>query len=132
MKKPADFFRGLASVLLVVNLLLNSGCLHFGAPAAPAGTVTYVDGELDASLGNRYEAVAAAASQAIPQLGLGRPDETRDEYSDTFLTHTAKGAHVQIVVTKANDNLTTVSILLDAPGDQPLSRAILEKIKANL
>ncbi len=135
MKKPTYLFRALAGALLAANLFLSSGCFLFAVAAvgaAAAGTVAYVDGKLEATLGNRYESVVSATSVAITQLGFDKPEERKDELSDTFTTHTAKGNQVVIVVTKDGDASTKVSIRVDTMGDQAMSQTILDKIKSNL
>ena len=135
MKRAYDFFRPLATVLLAATLLLGSGCWLFvvGAVAATAaGSVAYVDGKLEASLGNGYESVVTATDRAISQLEFTKPEERKDQLSDTFVTHTAKDERIEILVTKAGDNLTQVSIRVGTFGDQALSQTVLDKIKANL
>jgi hypothetical protein len=135
MVKAYHFIRPLATILLGTTLLLGTGCwlVVVGAVAATAaGSVAYVDGKLEASLGNSYESVVTATGRAISQLEFSKPEERRDQLSDTFVTYTAKGDHLEILVTKAGDNLTQVSIRVGTFGDQALSQTVLDKIKANL
>jgi hypothetical protein len=135
MKKSTCLFRGLASAVLAATLLLNSGCFLLAVAAvgaAAAGTVAYVDGKLEATLGNRYEAVVSATNSAITQLGFAKPEERKDELTDTLTTHTSTGKQVIIVLTKDGDASTKVSIRIDTMGDQAMSQSILDKIKANL
>jgi len=135
MKKSTYLFRGLAGVLLAANLFLNSGCFLVAVAAvagAAAGTVAYVDGKLETTLGHRYESVVSATNSAITQLGFAKPEEHKDELTDTLTTHTAKGNQVAIVLTKDGDASTKVSIRVDTMGDKEISQTILDKIKANL
>lgn len=135
MKISIRTFRNLAAALLALNLLFTSGCFLFAVAAvgaAAAGTVAYVDGKLEASLGNRYEAVVSAANAAIKQLDFAKPEERKDELSDTLVTHSAKGDRIEVVVTKVGDTLTKVSIRIGTFGDQQMSQSILDKIKSNL
>jgi len=135
MKKSTYFFRGLAGALLAATLLLNSGCFLFAVAAvgaAAAGTVAYVDGKLEATLGYPYNTVADATNKAINQLGFAKPEEHKDELSDILTTHTAKGNQVVITLTKDGDSSTKVSIRVDTMGDKEISQTILDKIKSNL
>jgi len=136
MKKSTYLFRGLAGALLAATLLLNSGCFLFAVAAvgaaAAAGTVAYVDGKLESTLGYPYNTVADASNKAINQLGFAKPEEHKDELSDTLTTHTAKGNQVVIILTKDGDASTKVSIRIDTMGDKEISQSILDKIKSNL
>lgn len=135
MKKLTYFFRTLAAGLLAANLLLSSGCFLFAVAAVgagAAGTVAYVDGKLEASLGYSFESVAAASNRAISQLQFAQPEERKDALSDTLTTHDAKGDSIEVIVTKVGDSLTKVDIRVGTFGDQQMSQSILDKIKANL
>jgi len=135
MKTAKYLSRGLAGILLGANLLLTSGCFLFvvGAVAAGAvGTVAYVDGKLEVSLGYKYEAVVAAANQAIVQLKFAKPEERKDALSDTLISHMANDDRVEIVVTNVSENLTKVDIRVGTLGDRQMSQTVLDKIKANL
>jgi hypothetical protein len=135
MKKSFSLYRGLAAVLLAANLLCSSGCFLFvvGAVAAgAAGSVAYVDGKLEVTLGNGYESVVVASNKVIVQLQFAQPEERQDALSDTLVTHNAKGDRIEIVVTKAGDNLTNLAIRIGTFGDQQMSQDILDKIKASL
>ncbi len=135
MNKSKYLLRSLAAILLGANLLFNSGCFLFAVAAvgaAAAGTVAYVDGKLEATLNNGYDSVVSASNKAIAQLEFAKPEERKDELSDTLVTHTAKGDRIEIVVTKAGDKLTKVSIRVGTFGDQQMSQTILDKINSNL
>jgi hypothetical protein len=135
MKTTTSIHRVLTVLLLAGSLVLNSGCwLVVVGVAAGAGAVTvaYVDGDLQVTYGYSYDKVVAATEQANTQLGFARPEEQKDELSDTFHTHTAKGDSVKIVVTKATGSSTKVDIRIGAFGDEVMSNSINDKIKANL
>ena len=132
MKISARYFRPLSAVLLGANLLLASSCWLVVVGAAAAGTVAYVDGNLESSLGNRYEPVVAATNTALVQLGYAKAEERKDALTDTFVTHTANGSRVEVIVTNVHESLTKVNIRIGTFGDQQMSQSILEKIKSNL
>lgn len=117
------------------TLLLVSGCRLFvvgAAAGAGALTVAYIDGKVEADYGSSYDKVVAAANSAITQLGFSKPEERRDELTDTFTTYNAKGDSIKIVVTRTSDNSSKVTIRVGTFGDRELSMMISDKIKANL
>ncbi|HTB63906.1 MAG TPA: DUF3568 family protein, partial [Opitutales bacterium] len=61
-----------------------------------------------------------------------KPEEHKDDVSDTFTTHTTNGNHVAIILTRDGEASTKVSIRIDTMGDQAMSQTILDKIKSNL
>jgi hypothetical protein len=132
MKRSTCLIRGLVGCLLGANLLLNSGCFLFAVAAVSAGSVAFIDGKLEVSMSNSYAAVVAASNQAISQLQFALPEESKDALTDSLVTRNAKGDRVEIVVTKVNDNLTSVTIRIGTFGNQAMSQTILDKIKSNL
>lgn len=127
--------RILAGAALASALALSSGCFLVAvgaAGAAGAGTVAYIRGELDASLGSRLDAVVGAADRAIAQLQFAKISDTRDAFSAVIVARTAQDQKITITVTKEADELSKVRIRIGVFGDEPKSRAILDKIKANL
>ena len=139
MKTLKHLPRSALALTLAGSLLFNSGCwlLVVGAVAgAAAVTVAYVDGGLDATYGAPYDQVVTASEKAVAQLEFAKPEEQRDALSDTLTTHDAKGARVQIIVTRLSDTSTKVSIRVgaigDTKGDQAMANTINDKIKANL
>lgn len=134
-KPNRPIHRTLTALLLAGSLLFSSGCWLFvvGAVAgATAVTVAYVDGTLTADYATNYDHVVAATRLAITQLQFATPEEQADALSATFNTDNARGNHIKIVVTRINDNSTRVVIRVGAFGDEMISMAINDKIKADL
>jgi hypothetical protein len=123
--------------LLVVlgTLAITSGCFLVAvgaAGAAGAGTVAYVRGELNATLGNQYNPVVDASSRAVSQLQFAMVSETRDAFNAEIIARTAQDKKIDITVTKQGDDLTNIRIRIGMFGNEEESRAILDRIKLNL
>jgi hypothetical protein len=110
-----------------------TGCMSGGAStlAAP-GTVIYARGELDATLGNRLEAVDKATNTALTDLRFMKLSEKKDALVSLYEVRTAEDKKISVKVYRITDTLTKVRIRVDHFGDQALSRTILEKIQAEL
>jgi hypothetical protein len=124
--------RLLAALSLAGMVILQSGCLVIAAGAAGAGTVAYIRGELDATLGNKYDAVVQATNGAITQLQFVKVGDKKDALSAELTARTAEDKKVQITIKTVADNLTKVEIRVGFWGDETMSRTILDKIKSNL
>jgi hypothetical protein len=114
-------------------LVLTSGCFLVAvgaAGAAGAGTVAYVRGELDVTLGKTYEQVVNASNRALVQLEFARVSERKDAFSALLTARTAEDKKIEVKLTKEGDSLTKVTIRVGVFGDETMSRAILEKIEA--
>jgi len=123
-----------ASTLLALSMV-TSGCFLVAvgaAGAAGAGTVAYIRGELDASLGNRYDTVVGATDNAVGQLQFAKIRESKDAFSSEIVARTAEDKKIDIVIAKEADNLTKVKIRVGVFGDEEKSRAILDRVRANL
>jgi hypothetical protein len=109
----------------------TTGCMS-PATVAPAGTVVYVRGELDATLGNRLEAVDKATNTALTDLRFVRTSEKKDALVSLYEVRTAEDKKVSVKVYRITDTLTKVRIRVEIFGSETLSRTILEKIQAEL
>jgi hypothetical protein len=135
MKQTGFPFHSLTALAFAVTLAATSGCFLVAigaAGAAGAGTVAYIRGELDATLGNQYDLVIKATDGSIGQLQFAKVRETKDAFSSEIIARTAEDKKIDITITKVADNLTKVAIRIGVFGDEEKSRAILDKIKGNL
>lgn len=119
---------GLALLSAVLSL---SGCLAVAAGAG-AGVVAYVRGDLETTLANDYNPVVEATRSAIEALEFVKVSDHKDAFKAVVIARTAVDKKVEILVTKAGKNLTNIKIRVGLFGDEQLSLAILEKIKAKL
>jgi type IV pilus assembly protein PilQ len=95
-------------------------------------TVAWADSALTASYGYNYDQVVAATGKAIEQLQFAQPGQQKDALSTAFSMHNARGDLINIVVTHTGDNAANVVIRVGTAGDEMISEAINDKIKANL
>ena len=132
MKTTKASIQLLGAFLLVSAILVTPGCFIVVAGAAGAGTVAYVRGELDATLDKPLDAVAAAADDAIAQLQFAKISESKDAFTADLIARTAEDKKIEIKITKKGDGVSGVAIRIGLFGDEEKSRAILDKINANL
>ena len=119
---------GLALLPAVAGL---TGCVS-STTSTPAGTVVYAYRSLDATLAEDYSRVVDATRQAIKDLEFSKVTENKDAFTAIFEAHTALDKTVEITVTNTGKNLTSIKIRVGVIGDQPMSSAVLDKIKARL
>lgn len=124
--------RLVACLLGILSIGLTSGCVVVAAGAAGAGAVAWVRGELDANLGNSFDDVSRATTRALEQLQLAKISEAKSALDAEFVARTGQDKRIQIRLDRTTDNLTRVRIRVGTFGDEALSRAILDKIRANL
>jgi hypothetical protein len=126
------------AIAMLAASALTPGCVVAAvgvagvAGAAGAGSVAYVRGELDAHLGNPFDAVATAAEKAVAQLQLYKVSETKDAFSEKIVARDAEDKKIEITADKEADNLTKLTIRIGMFGDEEKSHAILDKVNANL
>jgi hypothetical protein len=114
---------------------VESGCVVAAvgvAGAAGAGTVAYIRGELDATLSNDLKSVDTASKRAIQELQFAYVSESSDAFTSEIIARTADDKKIDIKLIKQADTLTKVQIRVATFGDEPMSRAILDRIKADL
>jgi hypothetical protein len=133
--KSKNPMRRLRLTILLGTLGLTSGCFLVAvgaAGAAGAGTVAYVRGELDATLGSPYSPVVDAAGRAVSQLQFTTVSVSRDAFNAEIIARTAQDKKVDVTVSRQADDLTTIKIRIGLFGNEEESRAILDRIKGNL
>lgn len=124
--------RLIAALLAALPIAFTSGCLAVAAGAAGAGTVAYIRGELDASLSYNLDAVDRATNRAAEQLRFAKINEGSDALARIITLRTAEDKKIEIKLSRTTDTLTHVRIRVGVFGDETISRALLEKIQANL
>jgi hypothetical protein len=127
-----SFIRQLSAVLLSsLVLIVLPGCLAVAAGAG-AGAVAYVRGELEDTLPNDYSKVVESARRAIKDLEFAKSGDNKDAFKAVLVARTAQDKKVEITITNTGKKLTNIKIRVGIFGDEQLSRAILDKIKADL
>jgi hypothetical protein len=127
--------RTLAALVCAAAITLSSGCFLVAvgaAGAAGAGTVAYIRGELNASVTGSVETVDRAANQALQQLQFAKINEGKSTVDAAITARTGQDKKIEIKLDRTADNLTRVRIRVGTFGDEPISRLLLDKIKADL
>jgi hypothetical protein len=118
----------------VIALLISSGCAMFlvGAGAAiGAGTLAYVEGELQAGDNVGLDHAWSATTQAMEDLKLKVTQQQRDELGGQVIARTSDDKKVLIRLKKQSDSVTEFRIRVGTIGDEALARLIHDKIKTH-
>ena len=126
-----SLFSAIFCLALLSIALSLSGCLAVAAGAG-AGVVAYVRGDLETTLPNDYSRVVEATRGAVKGLEFAEVSDHKDAFAAVIVVRTALEKKVEISIVNAGKNLTNMKIRVDLFGDEQLSLAILEKIKAEL
>lgn len=127
--------RGWAMGLMGVALgatLLQTGCVAVVAGAGAGAAVAYVRGDLDATLNASFDKATKAANAAMGDLKFAKVSENKDALQAIIVARNAADKRIEVRVEKVGDSVAKVKIRVGVFGDEALSLAILEKIKANL
>ena len=119
---------GLSLLLAMAGL---TGCVS-STTSTPAGTVVFAYRTLDASMAEDYNHVVDATRLALKDLEFSKVKENKDAFTAIFESNTALDKTVEITVSNTGKNLTNIKIRVGIVGDQPVSLAVLDKIKARL
>ena len=133
MKTPNRLFKLIVAGAMLATLASTSGCILFIVGAgAGAGTVAYMSGELKAAVDGNFDRTIQATNTALQQLSFTKVSEAKDGLADKIVARDAADKKIEITLENAGDKLTKVQIRFGVFGDQAMSQAILDKIKANL
>lgn len=122
----------LSASALAVIVATSSGCFAVAVGAGTGAAVAYVRGQLEANLTSDYERVVRATNEAIQQLALAKVSERKDALVDIITVRNAADKKIEIRLDNMARDLTKVRIRVGIFGDEALSMAIHDKIKANL
>lgn len=126
-------FRGFAASLsLLAFAALGSGCVAVVAAGAGAGTVAYLRGELESTLGGNLERTNQAVNRAIEELKFVRISENKDALLALTVVRNAADQRIEIRQDVVGEKLTRVRIRVGVFGDEKLSRTLLDRIQARL
>jgi hypothetical protein len=131
-KRSLGGLRAVFAALALATSAFTSGCFIVVAGAAGAGTVAYIRGELDATVGGPYDRVIDASNRALDQVQFVKISERKDAFSAVIIARTAEDKRVRIRLTREGDRLTRVEIRIGVFGNEERSRAVLERIEAGL
>ena len=131
----APAFRRLPAALLaalaLTTLAALGGCVA-AAVGAGASVVAYVRGDLETTMPTEYAKVVDSARRALKDLEFARVSDSKDALKADLVARTALDKKVEVTLTNSGKNLTNIKIRVGVFGDEQLSLAILDKIKAGL
>lgn len=125
--------RAIALLALPVSAaLVQTGCVAVVAAGAAGTGVAWYSGKLEATIEDDLDAVYRASQRALAQLEFAKISENKSAIDAQLVSRTALDKKVEITLSKPTENATKVAIRIGVFGDEALSMAVLEKIKANL
>jgi|GEM_PF-259341 len=130
--RTAGAGRWVAAGALVLVLAFSSGCVAVIAGAGAGAAVAYVRGDLDATLSASFETTVRAANAALGDLKFAKVSERKDALQAILVARNAADKKIEIRVERIGENVSKLKIRVGVFGDEALSLAILEKVKANL
>jgi hypothetical protein len=114
------------------TLTVTSGCLAVAAGAGAGTAVAYVRGDLDTTLNANFDRSDWAVNEAIKQLQFAKVSEKRDALQAIVIARNASDKKIELRLDKLADDATKLKIRVGTFGDDTLTQAVLERVKANL
>lgn len=130
-KSPSLTLNRLAAVLALLVAPLLGGCIVVAAGAG-AGAVAWVRGELTSSVPHDLDQTFTATQHALAAMELAKIDDHKTGLDAQLISRTALDKKVEVKLERVSDKLTKIRIRVGVIGDEALSLAILDKIKAEL
>jgi hypothetical protein len=118
--------------LLIVSSLAVSGCVVAAVGAAAAGTVVYVRGEIESYFDSDVQSLYNAADKAMDDLKLYVVSRRHDALYAEIIARNATDQKITVRIDGSRRELVKVMIRVGFWGDESASRAILDRINANL
>ena len=122
----------LAASAALATLATTSGCVAVAAGAGAGAAVAYVRGDLDAALDAGLDKSLRVTNAALDKLQFAKISEKKDALQAIVVARNAADKKIEIRLERAGDALTKIKIRVGVFGDEPLSLAILDKVKAGL
>ena len=119
--------RGFVAAAFIVIAAFQAGCVTVVDNSTPGST--YIRGELQATVEQRFEVVESAAKHAITELQFSKVEEKKDALVAIITARTAEDVRINVKVERSTDKVTTIRIRAGVLGDEKLAHIILEKIK---
>lgn len=116
-------------------MAMLSGCAAawlIGGAAAGAGTVAYVNGDLESVKEKPVEEVYAASRETLEEMNMAVTSASRDDLEATLKGQTSTGKPVRIKISRIDENQSKLSIRVGWLGDKTSSQVIYKKIEQRL
>ena len=122
------------SVLLAGLMMSSSGCVVLAVGAGAAGTVAYVEGDLESEVHHNIDQTYTATQKAAEELKLHviTSDGGKDALSATIVARDAADKRITIKLKTVTQDITQVSIRVGTFGDKTKQHLIYDKIRDNL
>jgi hypothetical protein len=121
--------RQIAYCLMIMTLVLNTGCAVALIGAGAAGTMAYIGGDLEATEPYDVEKVYQASQVAIRELGLARISQSQDVLGAQIIARDALDKKITIKIKYHTEYSTKLSIRVAMFGSEEKSRHIYLKIR---
>ena len=118
------------SILAVGWVFSISGCQ--AVKSGTEATVGYVRGEYIQYTVKNVSHVCRATVKAMEQLKVTVSEQGCDELTGRIVARNAQDQKITIKIKRTGENLTQIAIQVGALGDEKQSKAIYNKITANL
>jgi hypothetical protein len=126
------FVRAGVAALLLGALVGTTGCVAVVAAGAAGAGVAWVRGALQTTLEAPLDRTFAAANAAVREMQLAKVSDRKSSVDAQVVARTALDKKIEITLKRTGDRSTLVDIRVGVFGDEAMSLAVLEKIKANL
>lgn len=120
------------AALLLGALVGTTGCVAVVAAGAAGAGVAWVRGALQTTLEAPLDRTFAAANAAVREMQLAKVSDRKSSVDAQVVARTALDKKIEITLKRTGDRSTLVDIRVGVFGDEAMSLAVLEKIKANL
>jgi hypothetical protein len=127
-----DMKRFAMLVVLATVGVTATGCVVVAVGAAAAGTVVYVRGEIESYFDSDVQTLYDASVKAVGDLKLLAIEQSHDALSARIIARNSEDQKITITINGANREAVKLTIRVGFWGDEAQSRAILDKIKANV
>ena len=128
----ARFALALAMIAATGAQMIHTGCVVVAAGAGAGAAVAYVRGDLDSTLNANLDRSLRAVNKAIDQLQFAKVSEHKDALEAVVIARNASDKKIEIHLNKLTDDAMKLKIRVGTFGDNAVSLAILDKIRANL
>jgi hypothetical protein len=119
-------------MLLATTTGLLGGCKLPDVGGGTAGTIEYVNGDLEVIDVNRLNAAYQATKTALQEMGLYIVKDSKDATSAVITARDRQDSRITIRLKTTVEGPTNISIRVGNFGDESMSRQIYDQIKKNL
>ena len=116
-------------VLLGMALFWNTGCALLVGGAAGAGTVAYLEGDLESTEDITLNRLWDAVQKAVEDLEFDVESKDKDALAAKLVARSADDKDIRIDLKRKTDKMTEIKIRVGKIGDESRSLKILEEIK---